>query len=644
MGGKELITFFTAAAALVAGEANPFFNSELSSNAGIERRQGGTFAISGANAPDVQPRLEVRQLQQNPTAWNLFLLAMRDFKGMDQAPIDSYYTISEIHGVPNVPWDNVGGNGGGLGYCTHVSPLFPSWHRAYLALFEQAFYDHVQTIAGQFGTPDYQDAARNLRFPYWDWAATPADGGPVLPPAITDLSVTLQGPQGPINDLNPLFRYDFHPLDSAGLIWSPWDNWQVTLRYPVDETPQSFDDNNQAIQVMQGDNPNLRTRVYNLMTQCNVYEGFSNGDGSQRPPQCADSLEDIHNNIHNDIGGAQAGHQGHMTIIPLASYDPAFWLHHFNVDRLYALWQGIYPNEYTVSGTTGAPTFSIPQGTPCDGSTFLAPFHSGSNGEQHTTDSVRDWTRFRYTYPEFVSGDTSPAGIAAKVNALYGNGAPVAQKRSADPYSPIDKRQGVNGSSLVGDLGNLATNVHNLPSDLAKQLTPLARGPVDYNAKVTLQPYSLGGSARVYLFLGTPASEEPSSWVTDDNCVGWLGTFASPGMQMNTLTSGSIPLTAALLKQQAKGNLAGIALNQTLPLLTKQLQWRISGASGVIPADQVPGLTVGVQSSKVTPAKSLTEFPKFDQYETHQEATHGKAGGLQVGMSPDWYNQCEADV
>ncbi|KAL9057798.1 MAG: hypothetical protein Q9162_002139 [Coniocarpon cinnabarinum] len=632
-----------ATAGLAASEANPFFYSDLTENAGIEKRQGGSFlAITGAtNSQDVQPRLEIRQLQQNADAWNLFLLAMRDFKGMNQNPDDSYYSISGIHGVPNVPWNGVTGNGGGTGYCTHVSPLFPAWHRAYMALFEQAFVDHVQTIVNQFSGDDqqrYSAAASTLRFPYWDWAASPADGSTVLPPSMTDLNANMNGPNGPFTDLNPLFRYDFHPLDHAGLVWDPWDNWQVTLRYPKDETPQSGDDNPQAVTVMQNDQPGLQGRVYNLMTQCNLYEGFSNADASQRPPQCVDSLEDIHNNIHNDVGGAQSGHQGHMAIIPLASFDPAFWLHHMNVDRLYALWQGIYPEQYTIDGTMGAPTYYYSQGTRCGPDTALAPFSSNPNGAPHTSNSVRNTSTFLYTYPEFISGDTSSDGITAKVNALYGGGSTSPSKRDS-PYEPTEANAKRSPQSLSDGLKSLTNAVHDLPSDLARQLTPTGRGPFDYLAKVTIQPYSLGGSARVFLFLGEPASEDPSTWHTDASCVGWVGTFASPGMNENTLTQSSVPLTAALLKQQANGIIPGISPNQTMPLLTKQLNWRVSGPNGVIAPEDVPGLTVGVHSAPVTPAKSLTEFPKFGNYTTHQSVTNGKAGGVQNGMSGDWFTQ-----
>lgn len=46
------------------------------------------------------------------------------------------YTIG-IHGRPFIPWDGAAqAPGGGGGYCTHSSNLFPTWHRPFLALFE----------------------------------------------------------------------------------------------------------------------------------------------------------------------------------------------------------------------------------------------------------------------------------------------------------------------------------------------------------------------------------------------------------------------------------------------------------------------------------------------------------------------------
>ena len=57
----------------------------------------------------------------------------------DQTQRQSYFQISGIHGLPNVPWDDVTGTLSKFewgGYCTHESVIFPTWHRPYVMLYE----------------------------------------------------------------------------------------------------------------------------------------------------------------------------------------------------------------------------------------------------------------------------------------------------------------------------------------------------------------------------------------------------------------------------------------------------------------------------------------------------------------------------
>jgi tyrosinase len=44
------------------------------------------------------------------------------------------------------------------------------------------------------------------------------------------------------------------------------------------------------------------------------------------------SLEAIHDSVHVWVGGS-------MGVIPTAPADPIFWMHHANIDRLWAVWQ-----------------------------------------------------------------------------------------------------------------------------------------------------------------------------------------------------------------------------------------------------------------------------------------------------------------
>lgn len=57
--------------------------------------------------------------------------------------VDSFGNIpTGIHGVPFKPWNTVQATPGNeqAGYCQHLNILFPTWHRAYVALFEVSVY------------------------------------------------------------------------------------------------------------------------------------------------------------------------------------------------------------------------------------------------------------------------------------------------------------------------------------------------------------------------------------------------------------------------------------------------------------------------------------------------------------------------
>ena len=114
------------------------------------------------------------------------------------------------------------------GYCTHDIVLFPTWHRPYLALFEQVLYGIVQEVAKEL-TEDqttYVAAAKTFRMPYWDWAAPP-QGGQVYPSffkgtfAGTQSYLDLQLPNGTKRIINPLYAYQFNPLSQSALPNNP---------------------------------------------------------------------------------------------------------------------------------------------------------------------------------------------------------------------------------------------------------------------------------------------------------------------------------------------------------------------------------------------------------------------------------------
>ena len=93
-----------------------------------------------------------------------------------------------------------------------------------------------------------------------------------------------------------------------------------------------------------------------------------------------------HDNIHDVVGGRY----GTMHFVPIASFDPIFWFHHQNVERLFVLWQLMNPDKWIEpSEVVQEDTMSTVLQEVVNGSTPVLPFR-GPSGEYVTGDSLRD--------------------------------------------------------------------------------------------------------------------------------------------------------------------------------------------------------------------------------------------------------------
>jgi hypothetical protein len=74
----------------------------------------------------------------------------------------------------------------------------------------------------------------------------------------------------------------------------------------------------------------LPEAVYRLITEnyTPTYNSFASTGFAPGSPTTYTSLEDIHNSIHVFSGGTGQTRTGHMTHVPVAAFDPIFWLHH----------------------------------------------------------------------------------------------------------------------------------------------------------------------------------------------------------------------------------------------------------------------------------------------------------------------------
>jgi tyrosinase len=120
------------------------------------------------------------------------------------------------------------------------------------------------------------------------------------------------------------------------------------LRQPSsDISPEAVSLPDVSDEMIQRHSEQLKTGIMSLFPKTlfslDPWNHFSNDNWTKVHPQqgTMSSLESIHDSIHGYVGGS-----GHFGTISVAAFDPIFWLHHCQIDRLFALWQAVYPNVY----------------------------------------------------------------------------------------------------------------------------------------------------------------------------------------------------------------------------------------------------------------------------------------------------------
>ncbi|KAF2445573.1 Di-copper centre-containing protein [Karstenula rhodostoma CBS 690.94] len=559
------------------------------------RREDGIFSvlgIAGLGESTIYPRLEIRDLEKNhPDQWNVFLLGLQRFQAIDQNDKLSYFQIAGIHGRPFVPWDGVKGDGyywsRYSGYCTHDSNIFPTWHRPFLALFEEVLYLNCREAVSALPEGELKDrywkALPSLRLPYWDWAAIPPEEEGTLPASVQADTVNVTMPNGTVTIKNPLHSYKFHPLpDWEAEGEERWKEFPSTVRGPTTADKNAQSNNTKAAQALQENRSSMQARVYNLLAMQHSYLNMS----TKLIP--GDSMESIHGTIHDGIG-----QDGTMTWLFYSAFDPSFWLHHCNVDRLLAMWQALNPNEWVENFTTPSPTFYSPANYDVNGSTALKPFHRDDSGKFWTSDSIRDHTIFGYTYLDLLDlpKNTSlnargvSTSLIARVNALYGPNA-----------SPL----------LSPELRN-----PKLKRGIATTGAPNFADKRQYTLDIQVHEFRDAGSLSVYAFFGAPEGAL-EGW---GRSPGFVGTTSILGAskKAHQKAHSVIPLTPALETKAREGELGSLAEGDVEAYLRRNLRWRVVKQNVDLTdcdADETPGLEVAVTWQEIEPAFSMNEFPK----------------------------------
>jgi hypothetical protein len=187
----------------------------------------------------------------------------------------------------------------------HYGPAFFPWHRILVLEFEKELQSVIPTVT----------------IPYWDW--TDPASSPFTPDFLGGAGTGTNGKvlpaDGPFAKDGPN-HWTLHVVDNVG-------DPDYLQRYLNGADPSNVF-------------PNTLPTPANVTTNLNItpyevspWKGFPNIDNCFRSHHEAD----LHNWIHNWVGGSMLN----MT----SPNDPCFWLHHCNIDRLWAVWMKQHPLE-----------------------------------------------------------------------------------------------------------------------------------------------------------------------------------------------------------------------------------------------------------------------------------------------------------
>eukprot|EP01040_Poterioochromonas_malhamensis_P010111 gene10111-10991_t len=247
----------------------------------------------------------VKLAQDEPEEFKRFLIALsRMQRNAERDPKNDWWNICAIHGGPFryevessmrpayehyleyygskdstaiLDWQ-------ASGFCAHNIPTFLVWHRPYMKAFE---------LALQHYDPK-PDSPTPLALHYWEWDSASSRA---LPKIFTDKTIKDYSD----NDIdNPLL------LGPTGITTLTNPPYTQRGKYPGVPLAQ-LDSGYRAFHT-----------VSDYSKVCTANNNHYN-------------FESPHNQLHNMVGGD-------MSDVSVAAFDPIFWLHHSNVERMHCAW------------------------------------------------------------------------------------------------------------------------------------------------------------------------------------------------------------------------------------------------------------------------------------------------------------------
>lgn len=555
----------------------------------------------------------------------------------------------------------------------------------------------------------YAQAAARYRLPYWDPIMPrneiSARDDPTtiwgLPKIFAQQTVFLKTPASPTKYVptdNPLYSFKF-PTDFAENKRVPLDqgegfNPNVTIKCPDNDGKPDL--NTLNLRIQRQANP-MASRMWQLLAPSDLSKSTRtwNSFATKNARLGGDpsgSIESWHDNYHITIGSAAnrgSDWTGQMGDPFVAGFEPMFWMHHNNIDRLLSLYQALYgKNVDNPTADLLVPFWKDDKSffTSDDGSVknywaagFGVPGTQNITGVQKIVQKYmldtywwaaagpNNKTKPLANWPKDLSGSTPLFGDKARptssstmmelTSVVMEDDQPTLVFRQG----PIDQLTDSAASTDItlhtaSLLENAAlTNKVIIGNDVVlKPEVQKALLSQVWDAHIKVRKYAFNGSFSVHIFIGYVKDGQTERFATKKNEVNFFGIFASAqetaagceGCKQNReddiVIEDTIPLTNYLMdylvsNPKSEGLIAEGTIKkinslepaQVVPFLKEHLQWRmIDNANNLLSGrEQEAQLEVTVTNRTFTPPSPENLMGVYGPITIYDEITRGQPGG-----------------
>jgi hypothetical protein len=298
-----------------------------------------------------------------------------------------------------------------------------------------------------------------------------------------------------------------------------------------------------------------------------------------------------------------------------------------NIDRIFALWQGLNPDKWFEEGQANdffQEIIGLPEGAPISPETPLRPFHKDTKGAVLTPNDVRWPYTLGYSYPELQTWAYEPkgytsteflSGLRKAINDLYG----------------VSRKALVDASATLPGVEYL--------DDAVKSL--------DYAFSVRYRKYAFGGEPfwiRIYISQDGATQNSTTDLITEvynfsqkpEEASGALAcSNCKTNQDKNIKSTANISITPVLITLLKAGkSLSSLNKDEVLKFLQKRAYWRVFKGGKEVPRYALEPLELEIigSTNDATNFHDPTKAPLLENFQPEPAISGGADGALDPNL------------